>query len=282
MKRFSPTEHVFQTEWVDGRGLLLVLAFYLGGLGGGLYLISLYLSYQPGIVAAFFIVAVGKGGSHLLYLGKPLRFWRAFLRPQRSWISRGLIAVAGFVVFVGLSLVPGIAGNSVIQTLAVISAVVLIAYTGFALGVVNAIPFWNTALMPPLFVAYSLLGGAGLTMGIMAASGQLPANLETVEQMARWLMLIGAALVGTYLWICSHVNPAARHSVEVVTKGRTSLPFLLGVVVIGMVAPVVLVAIASVVRPPTLPLLLGIICELVGGFSLRYSILKAGAYAPMV
>jgi hypothetical protein len=33
-----------QTEWIDRRGLFLWLAFYTGGLGGGLYLVALYFN----------------------------------------------------------------------------------------------------------------------------------------------------------------------------------------------------------------------------------------------
>jgi len=38
-----------QTEWIEGRGLLLWLAFYTGGLGGGLYLVSSYYDSFPGM-----------------------------------------------------------------------------------------------------------------------------------------------------------------------------------------------------------------------------------------
>jgi sulfite dehydrogenase (quinone) subunit SoeC len=70
------TQFTFQTEWVEGRGFLLVLAFFLGGLGAGLYLLSMYLNFFAGMVTGFLIVAVGKGGAHFMFLGKPWRFWR--------------------------------------------------------------------------------------------------------------------------------------------------------------------------------------------------------------
>src|SRR3972149_10194876 len=93
------TEFTFQREWVERRGIFLLLAFFLGGLGGGLYLVSLYLNLQIGLVVGFLIVLIGKGGTHLIYLGRPMRFWRGFLRLQTSWIARGLVAVAAVVVF---------------------------------------------------------------------------------------------------------------------------------------------------------------------------------------
>lgn len=281
------SEFTFEKEWVERRGILLVLAFFLGGLGGGLYLVSTYFHFQTGIVVAFFIVAVGKGGSHLLYLGKPLRFWRAFLRPQTSWISRGIIAVFGFVLFVGLQLAPTIpflswlpwsGDNILLQTLAIISSIVLIAYTGFALGVINAIPFWNTALMPLLFILYAIMGGTGLTLGMVSGMGSNAVDIEALEALARLLMIIAAVTIGIYLWISYQVNPTAKYSVRQMIRGQAAPYFIGGVVVLGLVVPFI---VASLSAPPAI-IILASACELIGGFCLRYSILKAGVYAPIV
>lgn len=285
------SEFTFEKEWVERRGLLLVLAFFLGGLGGGLYLVSSYFRFYPGIVTAFFIVAIGKGGAHILYLGKPLRFWRAFLRPQSSWISRGIISVVAFVIFTALQLAPTVpflswlpwtADNLLIQILATASAIVLIAYTGFALGVVNAIPLWNTALMPLLFILYSILGGVGLALGLVAGWNGQAIPIEKLETLARYLLVIAAAMLAIYLWLSSHVNPAAKYSVMQMIKGRVSPYFIGGVVVLGLVIPLVVGILAFYSQLSPAVIVIAAACELVGGFSLRYSILKAGVYAPVV
>ncbi|MBI4333948.1 MAG: polysulfide reductase NrfD [Chloroflexi bacterium] len=284
------SEFTFEREWAERRGLLLVLAFFLGGLGGGLYLVSSYFHFYTGMVVAFFVVAIGKGGAHFLYLGRPLRFWRAFLRPQTSWISRGIMAVVGFVIFTALQLAPTVpflsglpwtADNAVLQVLATASAIVLIAYTGFALGVVNAIPFWNTALMPLLFIVYSLLGGAGLALGLVAGMGGPAALLGALESGVRVMLLIAATMLAVYLWLSYHVNPAAKFSVTQVIRGRVSPYFIGGVVVLGLVVPAV-VGILSFVSSSSALIVAGAASELIGGFCLRYSIMKAGVYAPIV
>ena len=84
-----------QREW----RWLIAIAFYVGGLGCGAFIISLYFDFMPGMIAGFLITAVLKGGAHVFYLGHPLRAWRAFTRPHVSWISRGLIFVFGFSIF---------------------------------------------------------------------------------------------------------------------------------------------------------------------------------------
>ena len=58
-----------QTEWIENRGILLWLAFYAGGLGGGLYLVSLFFNNLWGMFIGWFIVAVLKGAFHFIYLG---------------------------------------------------------------------------------------------------------------------------------------------------------------------------------------------------------------------
>lgn len=285
------SDFTFEKEWVERRGLLLVLAFFLGGLGGGLYLVSWYFHFYVGMVTAFFIVAIGKSGTHLLYLGKPLRFWRAFLRPQSSWITRGIIAVVGFIIFVALQLAPTVSwlswlpwtsNNFLIQVLALAFSIALITYTGFALGVVNAIPFWNTALMPLLFILYSLLGGTGLVMGILSATGGTATTLHIIEAMASWLLIIAAVVIGIYLWLSYHVNPAAKYSVTQVLKGRVSPYFIGGVVVLGLVIPLTVGILSFNYHMAPAIITIAAACELIGGFSLRYSIMKAGVYAPIV
>ena len=85
-----------QTEWIEKRGILLWLAFYAGGLGGGLYLISLFFNNLLGMFIGWFIVVVLKGTLHLVFLGQPTRFWRLIMNPRKSWLSRGLLFVVGF------------------------------------------------------------------------------------------------------------------------------------------------------------------------------------------
>src|SRR4030042_387045 len=163
-------QFTFQTDWVEKKGILLILAFYLGGLGAGLYIISLYFNFFAGMVTGFLIVLIGKSGCHLLYLGRPLRAWRGFAKPQTSWISRGLVAILIFLIPTALQLVAVLAklpwsDNLALQVFVFIGAFALMAYTGFALSVVRAIPAWNTSMIPVLFITYSIVGGAGLSLG---------------------------------------------------------------------------------------------------------------------
>ena len=88
-----------QRDWIEGRALWLLGAIYFGGVGGGLYIASVLVNWQMGLLLAVGITAILKGGAHLLFLTRPLNFWRIFWRPQTSWISRGIYFVFLFIIF---------------------------------------------------------------------------------------------------------------------------------------------------------------------------------------
>ena len=75
----------FQTEWA----WLIAIAFFLGGIGAGLFLVSVFFKFKLAALLGLFIVAFGKGGAHLLYLGHPLRAWRVILKPGSYMVCGG-------------------------------------------------------------------------------------------------------------------------------------------------------------------------------------------------
>jgi sulfite dehydrogenase (quinone) subunit SoeC len=94
-----------QTEWIQGQGLLIWLAEVFSSLGTGLYLVSIFVSNWWGALIGWLIVMGLKLPLHIVYLGKPTRFWRAmppFTSAWRtSWIARGSFFTAVFS-FLGL------------------------------------------------------------------------------------------------------------------------------------------------------------------------------------
>jgi formate-dependent nitrite reductase membrane component NrfD len=281
----------FQTDWVERRGIFLVLAFYLGGLGAGLYIMSLYFNFFAGLVTGFLIVLVGKSGAHLIFLGKPLRAWRGFAKPQSSWISRGLIAIFLFLIPAALQLasrlpafswLPWASDNLALQVFVFIGAFALMAYTGFALAAVRALPAWNTSMIPVIFITYSILGGAGLGLGMLSGI-ENSVDMHLVETIVTWLLIIVAVLMGIYLWATYYTTPAGNRSVMEMIKGRASPFFLGGMVVLGLAIPLCVGIISLTVSPVPPPVAeIASACELIGGFSMRYSIFKAGIYAPVI
>ena len=275
-----------QTEWIDRRGIFLWIAFYAGGLGGGLYLVSLYFNSLWGMFMSWLIIAVLKGGTHLIYLGKPMRFWRIITRPNSSWLARGFIFVMLFVIFTAIQLVfsywlPGGAAETVFKALAAVSAFIVAVYTGFVLKTVKAVPFWNSALLPVLFVLCGVLGGFGLSVIIALNGGNI--DITAAETGSRWLLIINALLIVIYLWSAAIREATGKQSVMEQIKGSNAPVFWAGIVVLGIIIPVV-IAFSSyfMTHVSSALIIFGVACEIAGGLALRYCVLKAGAYKPLV
>ena len=275
-----------QSEWIDRRGLILWIAFYTGGLGGGLYLVSLFFNSPWGMFISWLIIAVIKGGAHLIYLGKPQRFWRIITRPQSSWLARGFIFVMLFIIFGAAQLaftywLPGTAGEIVFKVLTGIAALVVAVYTGFVLNTVKAVPFWNSSLLPLLFVLCGILGGFGISVLIAINGGNV--DIETAEAGSRWLLIANALLIAVYLWRAAGREVTGKQSVMEQIRGHNAFIFWAGIVILGIIIPLIIGFSSYFAGDVSHGLIIfGVACEVVGGLALRYCVLKAGAYSPLV
>jgi formate-dependent nitrite reductase membrane component NrfD len=275
----------YQTEWITQRGLLLWLAMYTGGLGGGLYLVSLYFNSLIGMLIGLLIVAGLKGGFHFAYLGKPLRFWRIMLRPKTSWLTRGFIFVVLFVGFASIQLIlsywlPGTTWEILFKVLAGLMAFGVAIYTGFVLKSVKAVSLWNSPLLPLLFVMWGLMGGFGLSVVIALNGGNI--DIHAAEIGTFWMLVINTLLIIIYLWTTARRDETGKRSVMDQMRGRVAAAFWIGVVLLGVAVPLTIV-LFSYFSGDIIPAVLvaGVSCEIVGGLSMRYCLLKVGIYKPL-
>jgi sulfite dehydrogenase (quinone) subunit SoeC len=276
-----------QTEWIENRGILLWLAFYAGGLGGGLYLVSLFFNSLWGMVIGWFIVAGLKGAFHFIYLGQPTRFWRLVMHPQTSWLSRGLLFVVTFAGFgfiqilLSFFLPDQTALIMVFKVIAGILALCVATYTGFVLNNVKGVPFWGLSLLPLLFVACGILGGFGLTVAIAIFSPAV--NMAAAEMGSRILLIINVLLIAIYLISASRREAAGKQSVLFQISGGISPLFWVCVVALGIIIPAAITVYSLYSGEATsLVLIIGVICEIIGGATLRYCVLKSGIYNPLI
>jgi phenylacetyl-CoA:acceptor oxidoreductase subunit 2 len=94
-----------------------------------------------------------------LKIGRKLRFWRAVSRPQTSWMTREIYAVALFYSAVLANLIwPG-AGLSM---LAGMFALLFLVCQAKILHLARGISAWRVAFVPWMIVASGLLDGLGL------------------------------------------------------------------------------------------------------------------------
>jgi len=281
MVKYTP-----QSEWVGEKGVMFCLAFFFIQLGAGMFLISSILNFFLGTFIGWLICVFLGGGVHLLHLGHPVRFYRMVLRPQTSWISRGLLFVFGFLILGGLQIILSLFGipSLVLLILANALAFLTLIYGGFALSCINGIPFWNSALLPLLFAVSGCWGGAGLTTVLLLNIGGA-GTLFAVAEVGRVLLLGFIVILPTYLIAARYGLPSGKASVSEMVAGRLWPLFWIGVVLLGLGLPLGVVIYSLVIgleKTPFMLLYLSIIFELLGDLFLRYLILNSGFYNPLI
>jgi formate-dependent nitrite reductase membrane component NrfD len=263
---------------------LIGTAFFFGEIGAGLFLVSLITGHALGLVVGYLIVMVGKNTAHLMYLGRPARFWRAAMRPDRSWIARGIWATGIFGVTGALLLLPRYLAlawqpTPAIAWLAGFSALFIMFYDGFVMNSSRAIPFWNTGMLPLLCLTYAALGGTTLSLTLRELTGQGESAPALLVQFEYILLVTNLVLLAMYLAHMWDWSPAARETVRMLVVGRYARFFLGLVLAVGLVATLLLAVIHSRV-PATWLVVLIATCELTGDYALLMVLLKSGLFSP--
>lgn len=268
-----------QLEWAG----LIAFAFFFGKVGAGLFMISVYTNSRLGMLIGLLIVLVGKGGAHLLYLGQPWRCWRGMTRPGSSWVSRGLWAMTFMTLFAGIALALP-AGSSLFMPVAIIAALfafIVAIYDGFLLTSSNAIPIWNTALMPVMCMFYSFLGGTTMTL-FLTHFGFIkltisPSLLENIEIA---LLAVNLIIVVLYLLTNANAGAAGKQSLELLIKGPYAIPFFALALGIGLVFTLVMSLFAGSEAGPGIVAAVTL-ADLVGHYFIFFLLLKIGIYKPV-
>ena len=274
------TELTAQEEW----GWLLALDLFFGGMGGGLFLLFLSFNLPPS-VAVISVLFVALGAVVLMIeLGHPLRAWRALCKPFSSWISRGVFCVTLFVFFGMLYSAPGFDAFSwlapdsdsvrrTIGVIAAVSALLVMLYPGFILAASPSIPFWNSPFLPVIFACHSLMVASGFLF-LIAPLGLDGAKLPGISFLGVILIVVNLVMGAMYLSNSKGSGLAAKEAVRLLNEGSLGWTFKLGVVLVGMVGPLVIL-----LWMPSILALAGLFI-LVGGLLFRYCVLKAGVYVP--
>jgi len=276
-----------QTEWIEKRGILLWMAFFFIELGAGAFFIATFFNNLWAMIIGWLLCGVVGGGTHIMYLGHPFRFWRMVSKPRTSWISRGLIFVSLFLVLGLINMIVVISGGSsiVLTILVDIFAFLTIIYGGFAMNYVNGIPLWNTAVLPILYAVSGIWGGAGVALGIALGTGAVATLGVSLEEWIRLLLIAYVFLLIVYFISVRYTNPTGKISVQRIVSGDFWPLMWLMVVLVGLVIPVTVIVVSlanGLENISPVFLYISILCELVGDITMRYLILKDGLYSPLV
>ncbi len=275
-----------QKDWIDGRGNFIAFAFFLGGISGGLYLASAYFDNLTGMFVAW-LLSLLMGISYMIHLSHPFRFWRMFMKPKTSWIARGFIFIMLFIGFTFIQLILSqwfAEQTALVTTFKVLAGIFAFAqsiYTGFAVSYVSAIKVWNSAIVPVLFVTCGLTGGLAILLAIFIAGDST--QIAALENIIRVVLIALAIIIGVYLWNTTYSSAAARDAVKRLIGGSLAPLFWVGVFLFGIVIPIAISITTYYAEEASSGVLItAVVSEIIGGLALRFAILKAGVYTPLL
>lgn len=279
---------------------------FLAGAGAGAYLLGVIAMFGGYDAPAKLAITVGipvVAFSTLFLiadLGRPEKFFTAVLHPSTSWISRGFFILSAEIIvgaihiafwvwpFNSLSASPDLRAG--IAVIGAIFAVATALYTGILIGVIISRPFWNSPLLPVLFLTSAISTGVGLILffvpiwfGLIAggANSTLAAFVKDMARADMILIILEALIVYLYLQI---VADRAPEGVALLTKGKFSGVFWGGFVVVGLLIPLVVEYFSLLLTDINAEMLAGFLAGvlvLFGGLLLRFLILSAGVRAPL-
>jgi formate-dependent nitrite reductase membrane component NrfD len=286
-----------QTEWIERKGILVWVAEVFTSLGAGLYLVSLFYSNWWGMLVAWLIIMFLKLPPHLIYFGKPLRFWRT-IPPftnawKTSWFTRGIAFTILFggivfiqlvVTYLAINVFPGTAWQAwdiVLRVLGGIAAFLVGIYSGFIMSYCRSVPFWNTAMLPPILLLAGIADGFALMLAVGLADTSV--NITAVETGSRIVLIANIILIIVYLWNATYTSKTAKYSAMLLMRGRLAIPFWVGVIMLGIIIPLAISASSLFAGEASAPLLItAVILHTLGAVALKYVLLKAGIHNPIL
>ncbi len=286
-----------QSAW----GWLIITYLFLAGAGAGAFLAAVACNLlapdwsktlaRAGSLAAGPLVILGTG---CLVLDLEAGFWQPWrqiylLTNLSSMITWGVIVLS---LFIPVALLYAAAKNEIsvvgtyaqryifqIEIIGSFLAVATAVYTGVLIAVVNGVPFWNTPLMPILFLASAV--STGLAAAMIGAAILDITSIRTLSNFALGhivFLTIEAFVLMLFIFMSLTRSVEAATSAGMLISGIFSPYFWALVVIIGIVSPFAL-SLAEYYEYGKLSKYLVIgadICVLVGGLSLRALIIFSG------
>lgn len=298
-------DYAVQRHW----GWKVAAYMYLSGASAGLVALEVLLGWLGAIDegTARLGMVVGFGLSLLGILAVfdqlgPVARWNfhfALRRPRTSVVTRSVMLVLLLLALRLVVLVPGLVGadpwpagslaGDILRATILGVAIIYIVASAMIISSWNAIAFWNSPMVPTLFIGWSLLGGATalpLLGWVTGGRDGMASLLATMVPTGLGVLLADALLLGLYIQGMRGATLPARRSVRMLLHGAVRGRFLGGAVGLGLVVPALLLAVQLAAGPgdPTGLVVAAAVATAVavqaGGYLLRDAILRVGVYGP--
>lgn len=270
-----------QKQWIDEKGVFLWLAFFFSEIGAGLYFMSLFFEYRPGLVLGWLITLVLGGIIHVLYLGNPFRAWRMLMKPNTSELSRGIWIIFVFAVLGFLQMVTSGGFNIVFNCIMGILCLLIISHGFATMNVVKALPAWNSSMVLPLSIISGVWVGSQM-LQLMFAIGGAAEAAASLEVWAEVFLFVYLGCIFLYVWGTFHSSDVAKESIVRSFKGILQKIFLIGVVGLGAALPILISIIMWGGDTNGFLIFLRLASVIAGDLAMRYIIMKSAVYTPLL
>jgi formate-dependent nitrite reductase membrane component NrfD len=191
--------------------------------------------------------------------------------------------------------VPGFAGlpwgeqtnaGALLRAATMLLAFAFMAYSGLVLSSWNSIAFWNTPLLPVLYIIHSFLAGFAalpLVVAVFGGGAKMATLVSVLGPSLLLLLAANALFLSIYVWGMATATAPARESVRRLVRGECRWRFWVGVVGLGLALPFAAVALAmgndlGANSAAVFWLVTAGGAIQIGGFFLRDSFLRVGVY----
>ncbi len=270
-----------QQQWIDNQGVFLWLAFFFSEIGAGLYFMSLFYSYKPGLVLGWLITLVLGGVIHILYLGNPLRAWRMIMKPQTSELSRGIWIIGVFAALGFLQMVTSGSFNMVFNTIMGILCLLIISHGFATMNVIRALPAWSSTMVLPLSVVSGVWVGHQLLQFMFVISGS-KALASGMEVWAEAIFFAYFLCIVLYVWGTYHSDEIGKESIMMQLRDKLKQISFIGVLGLGVVLPLILTLIMWGGDTNGFLIFLRLAAVIAGDLALRFVIMKSALYKPLL
>jgi len=282
-------------------------AFFVGLSAGGLIMASAaevfgVKSLRPlsrlGVLTAAACVLVA-AMTIIPDLGKPQRVWELFRYPNWSsplvWdiiiiIVYFVFAVTDLTIMSRRTMAPSKRAK-VLRVMAYAglpTAVLLHSITAWIFGLQISRPWWNTALMAPLFVTSAILSGTAL-IAVAAVAAQRFDRIRLPEETWRALAILMATAVAIDLFLvaCDYITilwgnvPRERAALDIILPGGSWQALFWLEWVVGGVVPFLLLVVPRYRKRVGLFTLASVL-TMVGVYAFRIELVVGGMLRPLV
>ncbi len=227
-------------------------------------------------------------------LGRPFMAWQMMVSPQlMSPLVWDMAVITVYLTIAGIDLwiltrpKPMPRSLRIMAMITLPVAVLVHSVTAWIFGFLIARPFWNTAILAPLFISSALVSGTALVLIIAwtvrrVSSWEPPSHVfQDLAKLLAWFVAVDFFLLVAEL-VTAFTSQTEYHlaPLEMLFSGRQA-PLFWGQLGFGVLLPFLVYAIPKL-RARTGLLVAAAVLSVLGVFAKRVNILMPGMYEPQI